>query len=201
MPKTDAQLRKEIELYWPGGSGGGGRRRGPSKVGAVVRPHARTSPRCTRCSQYHTTEEHDRHARGGTAKRAQAERAPKKRAKAKRPPEKSTRSRAPREPLSDAQKVNLVMKAVRGAPRQDRHSGGVYVASAWRRAGKRLGMTLEEFKRWLVKRNAEQALTLVRVDLVDTADPRKLEESYIYDMGATFDIIQDPHHRDRFVRY
>lgn len=197
--KTDAQLRREIEttLYWPGGSGGGGRRRGSSKAGAVVRPHARTSERCTRCSQYHTTAEHGRHGRGGATPRVKAKPGPKAK------PRKVTRREArppvkTRGPLSDAKKVDLVLRAVRGAPERDRHDRGVYVSSVWSRVGKRIGMTLEEFKRWLVRKNAEQALTLLRVDLVDTADPEKLDKSYISDLGAVFDLIKDDHRRDRF---
>ena len=206
MPrKTDAQLRKEIELYWPGGMGGGGRRRSGSKVGAVVKPHARTSAQCTRCSQYHTTEEHDRHAHGRSrpiAKKGKAKSKPKTsakpRAKTAKPRAKTaTRPQGPGK-LSDAQMVNIVHRAVRAAPKIDRHDQGVYVSSVWSKVGKRLGMTLEEFKRWLLRRNAEQMLTLLRVDLVDTADPDKLEKSYIYDMGAVFDLIRDPEHRDLF---
>lgn len=216
MPrKTDAQLRKEIELYWPGGTGGGGSRRGGSKAGAVVKPHARTSTQCTRCSQYHTTEEHDRHAHGrvrpmakkGKAKskpktsarpRSKSKKTAKPRAKTANPRKKSaTRPRGPRK-LSDAQMVSIVHRAVSAAPKRDRHDQGVYVSSVWNKVGKQFGMTLEEFKRWLVRRNAEQMLTLLRVDLVDTADPNKVEKSYIYDMGAVFDLIRDPEHRDLF---
>lgn len=199
MPrKTDAQLRKEIELYWPGGTGGGGSRRGGSKAGAVVKPHARTSTQCTRCSQYHTTEEHDRHAHGRSrtiTKKGKAKSKPKTSAKPRK--KTSTKPRSPGK-LSDAQMVNIVHRAVSAAPKRDRHDRGVYVSSVWNKVGKRLGMTLEEFKRWLVRRNAEQMLTLLRIDLVDTADPDKVEKSYIYDMGAVFDLILDPEHQDRF---
>lgn len=212
MPrKTDAQLRKEIELYWPGGMGGGGRRRSGSKVGAVVKPHARTSAQCTRCSQYHTTEEHDRHAHGrsrpiakkGKAKKGKTTKgkpktSAKPRAKSAKPRAKSAAKPRSSGKLSDAQMVNIVHRAVSAAPKRDRHDQGVYVSSVWSKVGKRLGMTLEEFKRWLVRRNAEQMLTLLRVDLVDTADPNKVEKSYIYDMGAVFDLIRDPEHRDPF---
>ena len=71
MPKSAKQINAEIsglltrtgaEPYWPGGDGGGGSGRPRSGRSAVVKPHARTTARCTRCSQYHTTEEHERHA-------------------------------------------------------------------------------------------------------------------------------------------
>lgn len=208
MPKkTDAQLRREIEaaLYWPGGSGGGGSRRGRSKIGSVVKPHARTSTQCKRCSQYHTTEEHDRHAHGGWIPRATKPK-PKKESKAKVKAKKSTKApsgsaakpQKTRGSLSDAQKIVIVRRAVTNAPARDRHDQGVYISSVWDKVGKRLGMTLEQFKQWLVIKNREQAITLLRVDLVDTANPDKLEKSYIYDMGATFDLIKDDEHRNRF---
>lgn len=54
----------DARLYYPGGSGGGGQRRGRGRAGAVVLPHERTSPSCTLCPKYHTTEEHLRHMRG-----------------------------------------------------------------------------------------------------------------------------------------
>ena len=74
--------RTGAEPYWPGGSGGGGSRRAKIGQAVVVKPHARTSTTCTRCAQYHSTAEHDRHARGAKAK-AKSKSRPKAKAKAK----------------------------------------------------------------------------------------------------------------------
>lgn len=99
MPKSAKQLNAEIsglltrtgaEPYWPGGDGGGGSGRPRGGRSAVVKPHARTTATCTRCSQYHTTEEHERHAGArsrGPAKSARSTR----RARSKVAKKKTTR--------------------------------------------------------------------------------------------------------------
>lgn len=205
--KTGAQLRKEIEsyLYWPGGEGGGGARRGSPTRSAVVRPHARTSPRCTKCSQFHTTADHERHAgsdapvrapnRAGSATKAKAKPAKPRISKPVSKPTRSTRPNVPKAPkvaATEQDRIDIVREVVRKAPRADRFSDGVYVSSVWSKVKSRLHIpSLDQFKNWLVSKNAEQAITLSRIDLVDMADPKKTEESAIHSYGALFDLIRD----------
>ncbi len=199
MPKkkTGAQLRKEIEsyLYWPGGEGGGGARRGSPTRSAVVRPHARTSPRCTKCSQFHTAAEHERHAHAKPAPKAKSKSAKPRISKPVSRPTRSTRPSVPRAPkvaATEQDRVDIVREVVREAPRADRFGDGVYVISVWNKVKSRLHIpSLDQFKNWLVSKNAEQAITLQRIDLVDMADPKKTEESAIHSYGALFDQIRD----------
>lgn len=205
--RSSAQLRKEIEgyLYWPGGDGGGGSRKGSGVESAVVKPHARTSARCTKCSQFHTTAEHERHAGstrkkrgGGTKKRGGGTKAEAKKANVG----SGAKARTSRETQSEREERNRILvemlalklldTAVRTAPASDRYGPHkVFVSRLWDRIGGDLRMTLPQFKAWLVALNRTGAADLARADLVGAMNPRDVERSEINDHGATFHFVLD----------
>ncbi len=211
--RSSAQLRKEIEgyLYWPGGDGGGGSRRGSGIESAVVKPHARTSPRCTKCAQFHTTAEHERHAgstpvkRGGgvKAKAKKVDARPRTRAKAKQadvgPGAKARATQETRNEREERDQLlvemlarKLLDTAVRTAPASDRYGPHkVFVSRLWDRIGGDLRMTLPQFKAWLITLNRTEAADLARADLVGAMNPRDVERSEINDHGATFHFVLD----------
>lgn len=173
-PRNAAEIERDIRiaLYWPGGAGGGGSRRAGKTASPVVRPHKRTSPLCRLCNQFHTVKEHDAHAEGGTAGMQ---------------PGKPRRKRPSPEPLA------IVREAIRQIGPKGRYGrDNVFISALWRRVGSKLRMSLPEFKRWLIVQNREQNLSLTRADLVDDMDPKKVEDSEIYDLGATFHFVTDP---------
>lgn len=198
-PATRRAAVDDGTLYWPGGSGGGGQRRGGSRAGAVVRPHPRTSPSCKRCGQYHTTAEHARHAGGARTARAGKSGSPgkSKRGKAKKAKPKPRATGTGRRP-HDGQLLELVRETVAATPRSRRYDvdDGVFVSEVYRQIGKRIGMSLPEFKHWLVEQNQAQRLQLVRLDLVDMVPKHVVEESEIRDHGASFHQIVDAARRD-----
>jgi len=190
-----AFLGAEATLYWPGGSGGGGSRKRVSGD-PVVRPHARTFPSCRRCGQFHTTAEHELEETGSVP--AQPGRAPRSKApraasaasiKPGRPAQRRPTSPA-RSPLA---LVRHAVAAVKGPGRfGDRK---VFVAALWQRVGRKLGMSLDEFKRWLFSQHRAGALQLARADLVAAMDPKLVANSEIRVPGAEFHFVVDPEPR------
>jgi GNAT superfamily N-acetyltransferase len=71
----------------------------------------------------------------------------------------------------------------------------VFIYPLWRKVGKKIKMSLDEFKRWLVEQNRLQNLALVRADLVEEMDPDLVERSEIEDLGAHFHFVIDPRSR------
>ncbi len=193
-------------LYYPGGDGGGGHRRGRGSAGAVVLPHARTSPHCTLCPKYHTTAEHLRHAGKKTRKTPappvlrsrKARRQPSRASRATQasPASKSQRTRATpsaaTSPPPSLSPVRLVLDAVRDMPSSGRFGPDkVFISEIWDRVGPRLGMSLDEFKRWLIVMNRDRILNLARADLTGYMDPEQVERSEIRDRGASFHFVID----------
>lgn len=69
----------------------------------------------------------------------------------------------------------------------------VFIGDAWRAYRKRGGsMGLSQFKGWLVRANRQGRLALHRADLVGAMDPRKVRESEVSYLNATFHFIEDP---------
>ena len=68
----------------------------------------------------------------------------------------------------------------------------VYIAAIWDAAADQLGMSLPEFKRWLIEQNRRGTLLLARGDLVGAMDRQLLARSEIQDRGATFHFVMDP---------
>lgn len=119
---------------------------------------------------------------GGTAKRAKSTKAPKaqKARKAKPSP------------------LEIVQAAVSSAPGSARYGrGNVFVYPLWKRVKAKLGMSLEQFKHWLVHENRAHHLVLARADMVDDMDPELVEKSEISDLGAQFHFVIDRAARQR----
>jgi hypothetical protein len=67
----------------------------------------------------------------------------------------------------------------------------VFIAAIWDKIGSSLGMSLPEFKRWLIEQNRRRVLSLARADLVGAMDPQMVARSEIQDRGATFHFVID----------
>lgn len=179
--KTRAQLEGEIRVALqgePSGGGGGGGRRGRLLPGSsVVLPHRRTSPTCKKCGQFHTQAEHRRHSPTRLLESSTRADATKKRQRPKADP------------------LMLVLDAVSKMPSGARYGQDVFIYPLWKKVGKKIEMSLDEFKRWLIEQNRLQRLALVRADLVDDMDPSLVERSEIEDLGAQFHFVVDPRTR------
>ena len=97
------------------------------------------------------------------------------------------------------QPPNTLLEAVREAiPRigaDGRFGEKVYVSAIWRtidRDRKSGGISLDNFKRWLVSANRDGKLVLARADLIAAMDAKQVSESEINDRGATFHFVLDP---------
>ena len=214
MSSSKKQMEREIDqiarggsaLYYPGGSGGGGSRRGRGASGAVVLPHARTSKSCSLCTRYHTTAEHNRHSES----KAKAKAKTKAKAKAKTKTKKTkvrakamtgtTRRESPSALARKTERIAAqirdalptVLSAVKSMPSSGRFGpGDVFISAVYDKVGKKIGMTMDQFKRWLVIQNRKQNLSLHRADMVDAMDQRKVDRSEINDLGAQFHFIDD----------
>lgn len=186
-----ALLGPEATLYWPGGSGGGGSRRRVSG-NPVVRPHARTSPSCRRCGQFHTTAEHELEETGSVPAQP-GRRAPRTASTAASSPPRPAQRRPTSPASSPLALVRHAVAAVRGPGRfGDRK---VFVFALWQRVGRKLGMSLDEFKQWLFSQHRARALQLARADLVSAMDPKLVASSEIRVPGAEFHFVVDPEPR------
>jgi hypothetical protein len=204
VKKSSKQIERDIAvflgpdatLYWPGGSGGGGSRKRVSG-NPVMRPHARTSPSCRWCPRFHTTAEHELEETGSVpaqpGRRAPRTKAPRAASTAATTPARPAQQR----PTSPAQPplalVRHAVAAVKGPGRfGDRK---VFVSALWRRVGRKLGMSLDEFKQWLFAQHRERALQLARADFVAAMDPKLVASSEIRVPGAEFHFVVDPEPR------
>lgn len=67
----------------------------------------------------------------------------------------------------------------------------VFIAAIWDKIGHRIGMSLDQYKRWLVAANREQYLDLARADTRGDMPADMLERSEIVDLGAAFHFVVD----------
>ncbi len=209
--KSASQIEREIQsalagdatLFYPGGSGGGGSRQ--KKPGTpVVKPHARTNAGCRECSRLHSLEQHAAHGEGTKmvtkmvtrkAKSTKAKKTTKKTAKtikAKKATTKATRKVSINPSgLAGKSTLQLVREAVRQIGPEGRYGDQkVFIISVYRAIPPHaLGMTLSEFKRWLVEANRNRVLNLARADLVGAMDRNLVRDSEIEDLGSTFHFI------------
>ncbi len=196
--KTKSQLEREIadaladvdrkiastsveggELYWRG-------RRGSP----VVKPHRRTSASCKTCGRFHSTAEHRRHARSGKSIPVEATRTRPRGArdgeggqgsKKSKKTRRATAAPARRDPLE------VVREVVLSAPASDRFGDRkIFISRIWERARSELGMTLSEFKRWLINAHMAKQLQLSRADLVSAMDPELVAASSTIPQGETY---------------
>jgi hypothetical protein len=96
---------------------------------------------------------------------------------------------APSEPVGDP--VVLVHEAAAEIGGDGRFYDKVYISAIWDAVGDQLGMSLADFKKWLVVQNQRGMLQLRRADLVGAMDAKQLQRSEIKDRGATFHFVLD----------
>src|SRR5947199_77551 len=91
----------------------------------------------------------------------------------------------------------IVRDAVRAMPPSGRYgSRSVFISDVWDRVGRRVGMSLDTFKAWLVHQNQQENLKLARADMVDDMDPRQVNRSETHHLGAQFHFLVDSDARD-----
>jgi hypothetical protein len=103
---------------------------------------------------------------------------------------------------TDDDRLAVVRDAVRRAPSRARYrdSDNVFISEVWRIVGGRLGMTLPEFKQWLIDANRRRDLRLTRADLIDDMDSTQVEESEIQYLNTTNHFIADDDPLPRHAR-
>ncbi len=216
MKKTRKQIEQEIatglarpaKLYRTGRTGK-----------AVVLPHAKTSPTCTKCHRFHSTAEHDLHANTRTITPAAAKKSPTKKTTSGRIPaaaRTTTRRTAPNlrdtkaspspvpaittkpsGPLSDQDLALATLAAVHRTPDSGRFSPSrVFVADAYDELVKDpavRGLSLERFKQRLVDLNREGMVHLSRADLVGAMNPAQVKRSEITHRSNMLNFSSDWH--------
>jgi hypothetical protein len=90
--------------------------------------------------------------------------------------------------------LDVVRATIPRVGAEGRFGEKVYVSAIWRtiehdrKAGE---LSLDHFKRWLVRANRDGWLVLARADLVGAMDAKQVNESEINDRGATFHFVLD----------
>jgi len=77
----------------------------------------------------------------------------------------------------------------------------VFIAAVWRqiKGDPRLGgMTMDQFKRNLIRAQRNRMLNLARADLVGAMDGAEVAQSEIEDLGASFHFVLDPNARSSY---
>lgn len=103
--------------------------------------------------------------------------------------EPPTRSALPTQNL-----IEIVREAIPRIGAEGRFGEKVYVSAIWRtieRDRKAGELSLDHFKRWLVRANRDGWLVLARADLIGAMDAKQVNESEINDRGATFHFVLD----------
>ncbi len=68
----------------------------------------------------------------------------------------------------------------------------IFISELFRQVEPQVGMTLPQFKRWLIDRHMAQDLVLARADLVAAMDPELVSESHIKNDISDFHFVRDP---------
>jgi hypothetical protein len=72
----------------------------------------------------------------------------------------------------------------------------VFIAALWAAVGRQIGMSLPEFKRWLLEQHRQQHLDLARADLVAAMPQDLVQRSEMQTegprSGATYHFVIDP---------
>jgi len=106
-----------------------------------------------------------------------------------RPPPPDGQAAQPAQDLLD-----VVRETIPRVGAEGRFGEKVYVSAIWRtiehdrKAG---DLSLDHFKRWLVRANRDGWLVLARADLIGAMDAKQVNESEINDRGATFHFVLD----------
>jgi hypothetical protein len=102
----------------------------------------------------------------------------------------------PAKPSNDDALLSLVHDAFPHIGRNGRVGPEkVFISALWHQlAGDRRAaeLSLDHFKRWLVRANRDQLVALERADAVGAMDPRLVAESEIRSLGTTFHFVVDP---------
>jgi hypothetical protein len=103
---------------------------------------------------------------------------------------------SPPPPDASAALLQMVREAIPGVGEEGRFGEEKVFVSALLHnleRARRLGdLSIDRFKRWLVRANRDGWLVLVRADLVGAMDARLVADSEIEDRGATFHFVLDP---------
>lgn len=90
--------------------------------------------------------------------------------------------------------IEVVRETIPRIGAEGRFGEKVYVSAIWRtieRDRKAGDLSLDHFKRWLVRANRDGWLVLARADLIGAMDAKQVNESEINDRGATFHFVLD----------
>jgi hypothetical protein len=90
--------------------------------------------------------------------------------------------------------LEVVREAIPRIGGEGRFGEKVYISAIWRtieRDRKTGDLSLDHFKRWLVRANRDGWLVLARADLIGAMDAKQVNESEINDRGATFHFVVD----------
>jgi hypothetical protein len=99
---------------------------------------------------------------------------------------------APLPPKPPEDPVALVLRTAQEMESEGRFAAKVYIAAIWDAIGSQLGMSLPEFKRWLLEQNRRGTLLLARADLMGAMNRQMVTRSEIQDRGSTFHFVLDP---------
>lgn len=99
---------------------------------------------------------------------------------------------APAPPKRTEDPVGLVMDTAEQVVTPGRFGPEkVFIAAIWDEIGGQLGMSLPEFKRWLLDQNRRGTLILARADVIGAMNPQMVARSEIQDRGSTFHFVLD----------
>lgn len=87
--------------------------------------------------------------------------------------------------------VELVLHTAEEMEDAGRFGQKVFIAAIWDKIGGDLGMSLPDFKRWLLEQNRQGKIILARADMVGAMDPQMVQRSEFQDRGATFHFVMD----------
>ena len=184
--KASKQIKAEVDLalYYPGGIDGGGSARSSRGKTGVVRPHTRTSTSCTKCGQFHTLAEHERHGRTNPRTiRPKAARTTRPKAATRTRPKATTQSNSD----ANTELGTAVARTVRDAPASSRFGPRkVWISKIWPHVRKATSMSLDAWKQWLIREHQAGRLVLARADLVQAMDPKLVAASSTIPTGERY---------------
>ncbi len=217
--EIQSALAGDATLFYPGGDGGGGSRRkkpGTPVVKPHARTSAGCRE-CSRLHSLEQHAAHGGGLMTGSARKAKAATKTKAKTKTTKARKTTAQKATPKTATKAVKKTNKTQKAIAREVKQFSINAGlagrsalqlvreavhqigpdgrygdqkVFISAVYRAIPPHaLGMTLPEFKRWLIDRNRTGDLVLARADLVGAMDRSLVRDSEIEDRGATFHFI------------
>ncbi len=96
-------------------------------------------------------------------------------------------------PKTTGDSLTRVRQAVSAMPAPGRWGPDkIFISELHREVGKDIGMSLPEFKQWLVAQNRQGTLYLARADMPKAMERSKVDGSEILDRGSSFHFVIDP---------